>query len=70
MATTAFRNSPDGVVTSSVARLYYVVDTTIQLTLHTIEASPLEVESVEHGEMPKAPPLVRPMVFGAAFRSV
>ncbi len=35
-------------------------------TLATIEASPLEVEQVEHGEMPKAPPIVRPMIWGVA----
>jgi len=35
-------------------------------TLATIEASPLEVERVEHGEMPKAPPIVRPMIWGVA----
>jgi hypothetical protein len=35
-------------------------------TLATIEASPLDVERVEHGEMPKAPPIVRPMIWGVA----
>lgn len=35
-------------------------------TLATIEASPLEVERVEHGQMPKAPPIVRPMIWGVA----
>ncbi len=35
-------------------------------TLATIEASPFEVERVEHGELPKAPPLVRPLVHGSA----
>jgi ubiquinone/menaquinone biosynthesis C-methylase UbiE len=35
-------------------------------TLATIEASPFEVESVEHGEFPKAPPLVRPLIVGTA----
>src|SRR5215217_5721912 len=37
-------------------------------TLATIAASPLEVERVEHGEIPKAPPIVRPMILGAAKR--
>jgi ubiquinone/menaquinone biosynthesis C-methylase UbiE len=32
----------------------------------TIEASGLEVVRVEHGEMPKAPPIVRPMISGVA----
>lgn len=35
-------------------------------TVATIEASPFEVEQVERGELPKAPPLVRPLVHGAA----
>lgn len=35
-------------------------------TVATIEASPFEVERVERGELPKAPPLVRPLVHGAA----
>ena len=35
-------------------------------TLSTIEASPLEVERAERDEIPKAVPLVRPMVMGAA----
>jgi SAM-dependent methyltransferase len=35
-------------------------------TLTTIQASGLEVERVEHGEMPKAPPIVRPMIWGVA----
>lgn len=39
-------------------------------TLDTIEASPLEVEGVEHDEMPKAPPIVKPMIFGTAIRSM
>lgn len=34
-------------------------------TLATIESSPLEVERSERGDMPKAVPLVRPMVCGA-----
>jgi ubiquinone/menaquinone biosynthesis C-methylase UbiE len=37
-------------------------------TLNAIEASPLRVEQVEHGEMPKAPAIVRPMIAGAAVR--
>lgn len=35
-------------------------------TLRTIEASPFEVEHVEHGEIPKAPSIVRPMISGVA----
>lgn len=35
-------------------------------TLNTIEASPLTVEQVEGGELPKAPPIVRPMISGVA----
>jgi SAM-dependent methyltransferase len=35
-------------------------------TLATIEASPLDVERVERGRMPKAPPIVRPMIWGVA----
>jgi SAM-dependent methyltransferase len=35
-------------------------------TLATIEASPLEVERVERGELPKAPPIVRPLISGVA----
>jgi ubiquinone/menaquinone biosynthesis C-methylase UbiE len=38
-------------------------------TLATIKASPLEVERIEHGEMPKAPPIVRPMLWGVARRA-
>jgi len=38
-------------------------------TVATIEASPFEVESVERGELPKAPPLVRPLVTGRAILS-
>lgn len=34
-------------------------------TLATIESSPLEVERSERGDLPKAVPLVRPMVWGA-----
>jgi ubiquinone/menaquinone biosynthesis C-methylase UbiE len=35
-------------------------------TVATIEASPFEIEHVERGELPKAPPIVRPLVRGAA----
>lgn len=35
-------------------------------TIATIEASPFAVEQVERGELPKAPPLVRPLVHGSA----
>ena len=35
-------------------------------TVATIEASPFEVESVERGELPKAPPIVRPLARGTA----
>lgn len=35
-------------------------------TLATIEASPLSVEDVESAELPKAPPLVRPLIRGSA----
>jgi ubiquinone/menaquinone biosynthesis C-methylase UbiE len=35
-------------------------------TLAAIEASPLEIDSVEHGELPKSPPIVRPLVVGSA----
>jgi ubiquinone/menaquinone biosynthesis C-methylase UbiE len=35
-------------------------------TVATIEASPFEVEKVENGELPKAPPLVKPLVCGSA----
>lgn len=38
-------------------------------TLDTIRASALEVEWVHHGQMPKAPPIVRPMIWGAAHPS-
>ena len=36
-------------------------------TLATIESSPLEVERAEKGAIPKAVPLVRPMVRGACY---
>jgi ubiquinone/menaquinone biosynthesis C-methylase UbiE len=35
-------------------------------TVATIEASPLTVEQVERGKLPKAPPIVRPLVRGCA----
>jgi len=35
-------------------------------TLAAIEASPLAVESVRHGEIPKAPRIERPMIVGTA----
>ena len=35
-------------------------------TLRTLEASPLEVERAERGEIPKAVPLVKPLLKGAA----
>jgi ubiquinone/menaquinone biosynthesis C-methylase UbiE len=38
-------------------------------TLATIEASGLAVENVERGRLPKAPPLVRPLISGRATRA-
>lgn len=38
-------------------------------TVATIEASPFEIEKVEKGELPKAPPLVKPLVRGSAVLS-
>jgi ubiquinone/menaquinone biosynthesis C-methylase UbiE len=38
-------------------------------TVATIEASPLELEQVERAQMPKAPPIVRPLVRGGAVLS-
>ena len=35
-------------------------------TLATLEASALEVADVEHDQMPKAPPIVRPLIVGEA----
>jgi ubiquinone/menaquinone biosynthesis C-methylase UbiE len=35
-------------------------------TVATIEASPFEVTQVERGDLPKAPPLVKPLVRGSA----
>jgi ubiquinone/menaquinone biosynthesis C-methylase UbiE len=37
-------------------------------TVAALEASPLSVESADPGEMPKAPPIVRPLVAGVAVR--
>ena len=38
-------------------------------TLGAIESSPLAVESVRHGEIPKAPSFERPMIVGTARRT-
>ena len=38
-------------------------------TVATIESSPLRLENVEHGELPKAPPIVKPLVRGSAVRA-
>jgi ubiquinone/menaquinone biosynthesis C-methylase UbiE len=35
-------------------------------TVATIEASPFDLEQVEHGRLPKAVPIVRPLVRGSA----
>jgi len=35
-------------------------------TVATIEASPFELEQVEHGRLPKAVPIVRPLARGSA----
>jgi ubiquinone/menaquinone biosynthesis C-methylase UbiE len=35
-------------------------------TVAGIEASPLRIDELQHGEMPKAPPPVRPLVWGSA----
>ncbi len=35
-------------------------------TVAAIEASPLELDKVENGQLPKAPPIVRPLVKGSA----
>jgi ubiquinone/menaquinone biosynthesis C-methylase UbiE len=37
-------------------------------TVATISASPLQLDSVESDELPKAPPLVRPLAIGSATR--
>jgi len=36
-------------------------------TVATIEASPLRLDQVEQGALPKAPPIIRPVVSGVAF---
>jgi ubiquinone/menaquinone biosynthesis C-methylase UbiE len=38
-------------------------------TLATIAASPLRLDDVERGELPKAPPIVKPLVRGSAVRA-
>ena len=38
-------------------------------TVGSLDASALRVESVERGEVPKAPPLVKPLVAGVAVRN-
>jgi ubiquinone/menaquinone biosynthesis C-methylase UbiE len=35
-------------------------------TMSAIEAASFDVERVEHGEIPKAPPIVRPLIIGSA----
>ncbi len=35
-------------------------------TVAMIEGSPLRLEQVEQGQLPKAPPIVRPLVSGSA----
>lgn len=37
-------------------------------TVATIAASPLQLDRVEHGKLPKAPPIVEPLVSGSATR--
>lgn len=37
-------------------------------TVATIEASPLRLEELERGQVPKAPPIVRPLARGSAIR--
>lgn len=37
-------------------------------TVATIEASSFEIEQVRHGRLPKAPPIVRPLMWGSATR--
>lgn len=39
-------------------------------TVAAIEASPLELVEVEHGQLPKAPPIVRPLVRGKAINAL
>jgi ubiquinone/menaquinone biosynthesis C-methylase UbiE len=38
-------------------------------TVAAIEGSPLQIESVELGQLPKSPPIVRPLAVGSALRS-
>ena len=38
-------------------------------TVASIEAAPFKIERVEKGELPKSPPLVRPLVYGRAILS-
>jgi ubiquinone/menaquinone biosynthesis C-methylase UbiE len=38
-------------------------------TVATIEAAPFTVEAVDRGELPKSPPIVRPLVRGSALRA-
>jgi hypothetical protein len=38
-------------------------------TLDTITSSPLRVDDVRHGEVPKVPAIERPMIIGTARRS-
>jgi ubiquinone/menaquinone biosynthesis C-methylase UbiE len=38
-------------------------------TAATIEASPFTVERLDHGRLPKAPPIVRPLLSGSAVRN-
>ncbi len=52
-----------------VRPLYNLVDCNPnRATLAAIEASPLHVEAVKHGEYPKAPKVHRPMIVGTARR--
>lgn len=39
-------------------------------TAATVAASPLRLESVEHGEFPKSPPIVRPLISAVAVKPV
>jgi hypothetical protein len=50
------------------AALYDTVRNPNRETLAAIEASALSVESVKHGEVPKAPKVERPMIVGSARR--
>ena len=38
-------------------------------TVASIEGSPLQIESVELGQLPKSPPIVRPLAVGSALKS-